>query len=526
MSGNPETYVGKELRGVFAPRSGVASAGQTTVIYELVRFVGAGKFAWVYEARPSHKDAAAPRVAVKLLYRDDVQAVRRFHRETKVMRELPAHPNCVAYKGHGAVDKHPWVAMDFVDGFTLSAVLRGGRPIPERAACTLMAQLCDGFEGLHRLGLTHRDITPDNIMITQADRQVKLMDFGLVQDSQGLLQLYEQVDILDGKDFLDDLDAGLIAGTPEFMAPEQILDPHERDRARQKTDTTADVFALGTIFYQLLSGTQLFPYERGARGASGKQALINYLDWRVRMRDEDIACPASVGAELWSIVRKSLAREPKQRQRDATELGADLRFFLETGQGVLEDDLSATIATEFDASRMKSAMISMSTGDFQTITQAAADAHANKTNALPDLELTGRTGQGHKPSAAAPVPPPLPLSPPPRPAPPDAPLAPREPITTQGEAPSKPNTQTHGRPIVAHPGLRPTGSTAAAPPTLDAADTDPERPSPAHGVPSPVAERGRAVAPGARGPSKPLLLAIGLAFVGIGVALAIILSGS
>jgi hypothetical protein len=69
----------------------------------------------------------------------------------------------------------------------------------------------------------------------QVQPDVVLMDFGLVQDSQGLLQLYEQVDILDGKDFLDDLDAGLIAGTPEFMAPEQILDPHERDRARQKT---------------------------------------------------------------------------------------------------------------------------------------------------------------------------------------------------------------------------------------------------------------------------------------------------
>ena len=511
---------------MFAPPSGAAPAGQTTVVYELVRFVGAGKFAWVYEARPRQGGQPAARVAIKLLYRDDVQAVRRFHRETKVMRQLPAHPNCVAYKGHGSFEKRPWVAMDFVDGFTLSAVLRSGRPIPERAACTLMAQLCDGFEGLHRLGLTHRDITPDNIMITQADRQVKLMDFGLVQDSQGLLQLYEQVDIVDGNDFLDDLDAGLIAGTPEFMAPEQILDPHERDRARQKTDTTADVFALGTIFYQLLSGTQLFPYERGARGATGKQALINYLDWRVRMRDEDISCPANIGAELWSIVRKTLAREPKLRQRDATELGADLRFFLETGQGVLEDDLSATIATEFDASRMKSAIegspaspglrsaiISMSTGDFQTITQAAADAHAKRASALPELQLTGRTGQASRPAPApAQVPPPLPPpsapAPPPRATPPDAPLVGREPITTPTDAPRS-STVNQARPKVAHPGLRPVGSTD---------DTDRERPAPSR------ADEGGPTA-GARGPSKALLVAIGVAFIGIGVALAILLSG-
>jgi len=503
MPGNAETYVGIELKGVFAPPSGVARAAQSTVTYEILRFVGAGKFAWVYEARARTAPNAAPvRVAVKLLYRDDVQAVRRFQRETKVMRQLPAHPNCVAYKGHGTHDKRPWVAMDFVDGFTLSAVLRSGRPIPERAACTLMAQLCDGFEGLHRLGLTHRDITPDNIMITQADRQVKLMDFGLVLDSQGLLQLYEQVDILDGKDFLDDLDAGLIAGTPEFMAPEQILDPHEKDRLRQKTDTTADVFALGTIFYQLLSGTQLFPYERGARGATGKQALINYLDWRVRFRDEDIPLHDTIGAELWSILHKSLAREPKQRQRDATELGADLRFFLETGQGVLEDDLSATIAQEFDARSMKSAMISMSTGEFNTITQAAADSSSQ----MPALSLPPRVPPP-KPAAV----PALPAAAPPIPAvssapapvapskPPDAPIAVREPVTTPNE--NKPSSQAL-RPKVANPALRPAGGPALP---ADAADTTPEYP------------------PGGR-PSRLLIAAIGVAFLGIGVALAVILS--
>jgi len=503
VSANPETYVGVVLKGVCAPPSGPGRSAQTAIACELVRFVGAGKFAWVYEARLCDPEATAQRVAIKLLYRDDGQAVRRFQREAKVMRELPPHPNCVAYKGHGTHDGRPWVAMDFVDGFTLAAVLRSGRPIPQRAVCTLMAQLCDGFEGLHRLGLTHRDITPENIMITQADRQVKLMDFGLVQDSQGLLQLYEQVDILEGKDFKDDLDAGLIAGTPEFMAPEQILDPHERDRARQKTDTTADVFALGTIFFQLLSGTQLFPYDRGARGATGKQALINYLDWRVRFRDDEIVCPPGLGADIWSIVKKTLARDPRQRQRDATELGADLRFFLETGQGVLEDDLSATIATEFDASRMKLGNLGMSTLEFQTITQAVADAHGpartrsrrtlrgDPATALPSVSH-GALVTAHPPDVLATA------------HPPDALLSTREPITVPTE--SKPNEAL--RPKVSHPGLHLTGGAAQLPPAL--ADTKPERRAPG----------ARAVAR----PSKVLLVAIGIAFIGIGVALAILLS--
>src|SRR5690349_10473493 len=122
MPGNPETYVGTELKGVIAPPAGETKAAQTAVTYELARFVGAGKFAWVYEAKARGAPPNAPRVAVKLLYRDDVQAVRRFQRETKVMRQLPPHPNCVAYKGHGTFEKRPWVAMDFVDGFTLSMV--------------------------------------------------------------------------------------------------------------------------------------------------------------------------------------------------------------------------------------------------------------------------------------------------------------------------------------------------------------------------------------------------------------------
>jgi len=257
--------------------------------------------------------------------------------------------------------------MEFVDGFTLGAIVRQRRPVPEHAACALMVQLCDGFNGLHKLGLTHRDITPDNIMIMHMDRSVKLMDFGLVQDSQGLLQLYEQTDVLQGNDFLDDLDAGLIAGTPEFMAPEQISDPHEKDRAKHKTDTMADVFALGTIFYQLLSGQQLFPWTVGSRGRPGKEGLIAYLDWRVGFRDDMLGCPAGLRPELWSIVRKSLSQDPKLRQRDGSELAADVRFYLETGQGVLEDDMSATIAQSVDLAKLRSMATPMSTRDFSAL---------------------------------------------------------------------------------------------------------------------------------------------------------------
>lgn len=509
---SPESIVGAVVRGVFAPPTGAARAAQTNVTYKLMRFVGAGKFAWVFEAeRVEAPPGTSPeRVAVKMLYREDTQGIRRFQREIKVMRQLPAHPNCVAYKGHGTFERHAWVAMDFIDGFTLAAVLRGKKALPERAACLLMTQLCDGFEGLHRLGLTHRDITPDNIMITQADRQVKLMDFGLVQDSQGLLQLYEQVDIVDGEDFKDDLDAGLIAGTPEFMAPEQILDPHEKDRARQKTDTTADVFALGTIFYQLLSGTQLFPYEVGARGQPGKQGLINYLEFRVKHRDEDLVCPDNIGAELWTVVKKSLAHEPKHRQRDATELGADIRYYLETGQGVLEDDMSATISAPMDPARLKSLALQMSTGEFSSIAKAAAAAGIE----LPPLRAAPARPRRDTPPVLLPPEPntgPAPLQVdsttatiPNEPLSPFAAASPLAAVVPAGpDAPLGPKKPASGRVLY--------GGPASEKPTRIEGD------APKSGtLAPPVAKRGR------RGW---FLAAVGAGFVGLGVLVAVLLRG-
>ncbi|PIE20830.1 MAG: hypothetical protein CSA66_00410 [Proteobacteria bacterium] len=362
---------------------------------ELIRALGRGKFARVFEARAPD---GAP-IAVKILQRSGEQALRRFRREIKVMRELPANPHCVAYRGHGALTNGtPWVAMELVEGFALSAVTRTAKRLPARTACALLAQICDGFQGLHSLGLTHRDITPDNILITHRDRRVKIIDFGLVQDSQGLLSLFEQEDILEGQDFRDDLDAGLIAGTPEYMAPEQISDPHVRRRERRRTDTTADVFALGVVFYQLLSGAPLFPFARGSGGLTGREGLLRYLDYREALRDEDITCPAGVDAELWSVLRKALRRDPKLRQGTAAELARDLRYYLETGRGVLDDDVSqTTVGDGLDVAALAGGV--MNTRDFRRVQdlatghRAAAPSQRRSLEGPPDQAAAGDDDQ-------------------------------------------------------------------------------------------------------------------------------------
>ncbi len=322
-----QRYLGVELPGGFVPE----------------RRVGAGNFAWVFRG---HGPAGEP-VAIKLLHRQDHQGVRRFAREIKVCRELPPSPHTVRYIAHGeAPDGAPWFAMEFVDGLTLTELLRRRRRFAVPDAVKLMFQLCKGFAGLHRLGVAHRDIKPDNIMLTHRDEQVKIMDFGLVQDSQGLLKLFEEHDMVGGgDDFADDLDQGMLAGTPEYMAPEQISDPKLTDPAQLKTDTTADVYSLGVIFYQLLTGRKMFPLVPRAQGGSALQReVMDYLERRVAQRDADLVRPRAIEPQLWTIVAKAVRRDPKMRQGDATELARDLQTYMWTGRGIPEDeDVSPTV---------------------------------------------------------------------------------------------------------------------------------------------------------------------------------------
>ena len=309
------------------------------------RLVGEGVFAQVFDGWLPSGD----RVAVKVLRRRDKQAQRRFNREIQVQRALPPSPHVVGYRAHGTTeDGRPWLAMEYVDGFTLSKVFDQGRPMTPSQACTLMLQLCDSFGGLHRLGLAHRDIKPANVMITFKGRIVKLMDFGLVRDAQGLLRLFETEDILEGREFADDIDHGMLAGTPEYMAPEQITDPSLPEGAAGRTDTTADVYSLGVIFYQLLAAKKPFPFVVTATTEREYQKeVMSYLRSRLWTDDSALMPIPGLSEALWSVVAKALRREPKLRQGDATALHADIKRFVETGQGVPKDiDESRTLAVD------------------------------------------------------------------------------------------------------------------------------------------------------------------------------------
>lgn len=295
--------------------------------YRLVKTIGEGGHARVWEA----EDEAGRRVAVKVLRSRDRMALTRFKREIKVLQALPASPHVVKYYGGGEdATGRPFFAMEKVSGYTLGALIARGTRLEPRVACKLMVQLCEAFSGLHRLGVAHGDINPDNVMITTDGQTAKLLDFGLVRDAQGLLRLFEEEAVLSGADFRDDIDSGMLMGSPSYMAPEQFADALEPEMPPQ-TDTPSDIFGLGVLTYQLISGVVPFPFVPNARkGAAYHKALLEYADERLNSGAK-VAPRLDTNEALWRIVERALRFQPKERWGDARELGKIFKAYLDTG---------------------------------------------------------------------------------------------------------------------------------------------------------------------------------------------------
>jgi serine/threonine protein kinase len=214
--------------------------------YELVRKIAAGGMAEIFLARQWGAAGFFRDVVVKRLFRhlgENEKQVRMFQDEGRLLAEL-SHPNIPQVYEVGFADGHWYIAMEHVDGPTVSDIwiqgAKNGMPMPIPVAIGIVLQTCEALHHAHErtdrarrpLRIVHRDVTPQNIMLTR-DGVAKLMDFGVAQTSAR-----------------KDTDAGTVRGTFSYMAPEQV-------RARP-LDKRADVFALGVILYELTTGTRLY----------------------------------------------------------------------------------------------------------------------------------------------------------------------------------------------------------------------------------------------------------------------------
>jgi serine/threonine protein kinase len=311
--------------------------------YHLQRFIGAGAFAWVFYA----VDAKRQPCAVKVLTADTPEARTLFVREIKILRQLPQNRYCVKYVGDGAtVQGMPFLAMEYIDGCTLKDALKFQPVWDVNEALKFGLQLCEALHGLHMYGLAHRDLKPENVMLTR-EWEVRLMDFGLVKDAQGLLKLFESEDIMSGRDFAENIDKAMLAGTPEYMAPEQFLDPMVQEEHEAKTDTWTDVYSTALILFQLMTGDKLFPFKPTAKDQKGyARELLAYIRSRTEAQDNQLRKPAAVPDRLWPVLSAALRSNPKQRPHNADAFSQKLRTYLEQGEvDEFEDDEHTSVAS-------------------------------------------------------------------------------------------------------------------------------------------------------------------------------------
>jgi eukaryotic-like serine/threonine-protein kinase len=323
LSVNPKRYLNQILTGG----------------YRLDRLLGLGGFAAVYHARRFDGTEAA----VKILLSDQDQASKRFFREIKVMQSLPESPMLVSYLGRGSTDdERPFLVMEYVDGPTLAQGMRTRPFLPQDEAAVVLYQIALALEALHRYGIVHRDVKPNNVLMAP-DGLVKLFDFGLVLDAEGMLKLFEEEDILAGAEFAEDIERGAIAGTPEYMAPEQFLVALSGDSPVGQLTSSTDIFSVGVILYRLITGKLPHPLRRG-RGALTTRIVMQYMKERAAAI-KALKRPPQVDRALWSIVMRALQGQPRARQHDSKALSAELFGYLVLGTGARQQDGSTTQVT-------------------------------------------------------------------------------------------------------------------------------------------------------------------------------------
>ena len=253
----------------------------------------------VYRAR----DARLGRdVAVKVLpasVASDPDRRARFEREARAVAAL-SHPNILAIFDVGLADGTAYAATELLEGETLRASLVA--PLPPRKAIEIVSQIARGLSSAHGKGIVHRDLKPENLFLT-SDGQVKILDFGLAKAmSDG-----------DAAETVVGTDPGTVLGTVGYMAPEQIRG--------QTVDGRADLFALGVVFYEMLSGRPAFERETAAETMT---AIL-------KEDPPDLSTGrADLPASLENIVRHCLERNPAERFQSARDLVFSLQALSST----------------------------------------------------------------------------------------------------------------------------------------------------------------------------------------------------
>ncbi len=254
---------------------------------EILEVIGAGGMGVVYRARQRSLDRFVALKIVKPDLSSDPAFVERFSREARAMARL-SHPNIVSVYDFGTTDGMCFLIMEFVDGLNLRQI-HSSKKLRPHDALSLIPRICDALQYAHDQNVVHRDIKPENILITEQG-EPKIADFGLAKligEENSLMGLTETRQAL---------------GTPRYLAPEQMDQPLE-------VDHRADIFSLGVVFYEMLTGQ--IPLGRFAPPSE----------------------LAAIDRRLDDVVLRAMERDRHLRYQHARELESDIRSIHHADQG-------------------------------------------------------------------------------------------------------------------------------------------------------------------------------------------------
>jgi len=258
--------------------------------YELTELIARSGMASIFKGRDL---VSGDTVAIKVPYlqfESDVVFYGRFQREEEIGRRLN-HPNLIRVVTPGRKSRM-YIVMEYVDGISLRAMMRDKRPLDTAKGLDVARQICGALVYMHSQGVIHRDLKPENILVTE-NGQVKIMDFGIALDESARRLTW----------------SGLSStiGTPDYMAPEQV--------SGRRGDARTDIYALGTMLYEMLTGNLPFEGENvyavmRAKGNEDPQPPSRYRP--------------DLDPHLEEIILHAVARLPRDRYSTAAEMKRDV----------------------------------------------------------------------------------------------------------------------------------------------------------------------------------------------------------
>ncbi|MDX2226683.1 MAG: protein kinase [Verrucomicrobiae bacterium] len=255
--------------------------GQTLNGFEILGLLGRGGMGVVYRANQVSLDRI---VALKILpahLANDPDYLKRFNVEARAAAKLN-HPNIIQIYDFGHADMIYYFAMEFVEGSSIAGLLHQYTSFPEMDAINIIRQSCSALAYAHQRGIIHRDIKPDNLMLTHAG-EIKLGDLGLAKVNMG--------------DEMSLTQTGAALGTPYYISPEQI-------RGEKKIDARSDIYSLGATFYHIVTGT--VPFD----GNTSAVVMSNHMNMPVedpRNRNPNLS------EHTARVILKMMAKEPSDR---------------------------------------------------------------------------------------------------------------------------------------------------------------------------------------------------------------------